>query len=49
MYSTPDELVQEVIDRISTFSNIEIEKQSGKQENVVFKLPKELMKYEIAN
>ena len=26
--STPDELVREVIDRISTFSNIEIEKQS---------------------
>ena len=47
--STPDELVKEVIDQISTFSNIEIERQSGIQENVVFKLPKELVNYEIAN
>ena len=47
--STPDELVKEVIDRISTFTSIEIEKQSGKEENVVFKLPKELLNYEMAN
>ncbi len=47
--STPDELVKEVIDRISTFTSIEIEKQSGKKENVVFKLPKELLNYEMAN
>ena len=47
--STPDELVKEVIDQISTFSNIEIERQSGIEENVVFKLPKELLNYEIAN
>ena len=47
--STPDELVKEVIDQISTFSNIEIERQSGIEENVVFKLPKELMNHEIAN
>ena len=47
--STPDELVKEVIDQISTFSNIEIERQSGIEENVVFKLPKELINYEIAN
>ena len=47
--STPDELVKEVIDRISTFTSIEIEKQPGKEENVVFKLPKELLNYEIAN
>ena len=47
--STPDELVKEVIDRISTFSSIEIEKQQGKEENVVFKLPKELLNYEMAN
>ena len=47
--STPDELVKEVIDRISTFSSIEIEKQPGKEENVVFKLPKELLNYEMAN
>ena len=47
--STPDELVKEVIDRISTFTSIEIEKQQGKEENVVFKLPKELLNYEMAN
>ena len=47
--STPDELVKEVIDQISTFSNIDIERQSGIEENVVFKLPKELVNYEIAN
>ena len=47
--STPDELVKEVIDQISTFSNIEIERQSGIEENVVFKLPKELIDFEIAN
>ena len=47
--STPDELVKEVIDQISTFSNIEIERQSGIEENVVFKLPKELVNYEIPN
>ena len=47
--STPDELVKEVIDKISTFTSIQIEKQSGKEENVVFKLPKELLNYKIAN
>ena len=47
--STPDELVKEVIDRISTFTSIEIEKQQGIEENVVFKLPKELLNYEMAN
>ena len=47
--STPDELVKEVIDKISTFTSIEIEKQSGKEENVVFKLPKELLNYEMVN
>ena len=47
--STPDELVKEVIDRISTFTSIKIEKQPGKEENVVFKLPKELLNYEMAN
>ena len=47
--STPDELVKEVIDRISKFTSIKIEKQPGKEENVVFKLPKELLNYEMAN
>ena len=47
--STPDELVKEVIEKISTFSEIKIEKLSGKEENVFFKLPKELLNYKIAN
>ena len=47
--STPDELVKEVIDKISTFREIEIEKQKGKQENVVFKLPKELVNYHMVS
>ena len=47
--STPDELVKEVIDKISTFREIVIEKQPGKEENVVFKLPKELVNYSMVN
>ena len=47
--STPDELVKEVIDKISTFREIEIEKQKGKEENVVFKLPKELINYHMVS
>ena len=45
----PDELVKEVIDKISTFREIEIEKQKGKEENVVFKLPKELVNYHMVS
>ena len=41
--STPDELVQEVINRISTFRAIQIETRPGIKENVVFKLPKQLL------
>jgi 4-hydroxy-3-methylbut-2-enyl diphosphate reductase len=47
--STPDELVKEVIDKISTFREIEIVKQKGKEENVVFKLPKELVNYHMVS
>ena len=47
--STPDELVKEVIDKISTFREIVIEKQKGKEENVVFKLPKELVNYHMVS
>ena len=47
--STPDELVKEVIDKISTFREIEIERQKGKEENVVFKLPKELVNYHMVS
>ena len=47
--STPDELVKEVMNRISTFREIKIETRPGIEENVVFKLPKELEKYHVAN
>ena len=47
--STPDELVKELIDRISTFTSNKIEKQPRKEENVVFKLPRELTNMEALN
>ena len=47
--STPDELVKEVINRISSFREIKIEKRPGIEENIVFKLPKELTKIEAVN
>ena len=47
--STPDELVNEVIERISSFRKIKIEKRPGIEENVVFKLPPELVNHEISN
>ncbi|MDC3091495.1 4-hydroxy-3-methylbut-2-enyl diphosphate reductase [Rickettsiales bacterium] len=47
--STPDELVKEVMNRISTFRKIKIETRPGIEENVVFKLPKELEKYHVTN
>ena len=45
--STPDELVQEVIDRIATFRKIKIDMRPGIEENVVFKLPKELLNHQV--
>ena len=47
--STPDELVKEVMNRISTFREIKIEMRPGIEENVVFKLPKELVSQRVAN
>ena len=47
--STPDELVKEVINRISSFREIKIEKRPGIEENIVFKLPKELTNIEVVN
>ena len=47
--STPDELVKEVIKRISTFREIKIEKRPGIEENIVFKLPRELTNIEARN
>ncbi len=47
--STPDELVKEVMNRISTFREIRVEMRPGIEENVVFKLPKELVNNQLAN
>ena len=47
--STPDELVKEVMNRISTFREIKIEMRPGIEENVVFRLPKELVNQRVAN
>ena len=47
--STPDELVKEVMNRISSFREIKIEKRPGIEENIVFKLPKELTNIEALN
>ena len=47
--STPDELVKEVIKRISSFREIKIEKRPGIEENIVFKLPRELTNIEALN
>jgi hypothetical protein len=37
------------MNRISTFREIKIETRPGIEENVVFKLPKELENYHVAN
>ena len=47
--STPDELVKEVINRISSFREVKIEKRPGIEENIVFKLPRELTSIEATN
>jgi 4-hydroxy-3-methylbut-2-enyl diphosphate reductase len=47
--STPDELVKEVINRISSFREVKIEKRPGIEENIVFKLPRELTNIEALN
>mgnify|MGYP003973808983 FL=1 len=40
--SAPEELVQGVIERLSEYSDVEVEKLSGVVENITFKLPHEL-------
>ncbi len=40
--STPEELVQELIERLRQYRDIELEEFDGDAENVVFKLPEEL-------
>ncbi|NQW00461.1 MAG: 4-hydroxy-3-methylbut-2-enyl diphosphate reductase [Rhodospirillales bacterium] len=40
--SAPEELVQGLIDRLRDFGDVTVEKLNGVEENVVFKLPKEI-------
>ncbi len=40
--SAPEELVQELIVRLSTFGDVEVTEIGGVRENIVFKLPREL-------
>ncbi|MGB8275912.1 MAG: 4-hydroxy-3-methylbut-2-enyl diphosphate reductase [Alphaproteobacteria bacterium] len=46
--STPEELVQELIDRLRSYSEIELEVLDGEEENVQFRLPDELRKLPVA-
>ncbi len=47
--STPDVLVREVMNRISNYREIKIENRPGIEENIVFKLPKELTNMQPVN
>ena len=40
--SAPEELIQEVIERLSDFGEVELKKLDGVEENITFKLPREL-------
>lgn len=40
--SAPEELVQGLIDRLRDYGDVSVEKQNGVEENVVFKLPREI-------
>ncbi|MBL4690420.1 MAG: 4-hydroxy-3-methylbut-2-enyl diphosphate reductase [Rhodospirillales bacterium] len=40
--SAPEELIQEVIERLSDFGEVKLKKMDGVEENITFKLPREL-------
>ncbi|NQU60738.1 MAG: 4-hydroxy-3-methylbut-2-enyl diphosphate reductase [Rhodospirillales bacterium] len=40
--SAPEELVQELIDRLGDFGQVSLKNQAGVEENIIFKLPREL-------
>lgn len=46
--SAPEELVQELIVRLSTFGDVEVTEVGGVRENIVFKLPRELTERPVA-
>ena len=45
--SAPEELVQELIRRLGKFGDVTVEELSGVEENVIFKLPRELADREV--
>ena len=47
--SAPEELIQEVIERLSDFGEVELKKLDGVEENITFKLPRELIDAERNN
>jgi 4-hydroxy-3-methylbut-2-en-1-yl diphosphate reductase len=42
--SAPEELVQQLIDRLKEFGEVEVDDQPGVEENMQFKLPRELLR-----
>ena len=46
--STPEELVLELIDRLRSYRDIQLEVLDGEEENVQFKLPEELRNLPVA-
>jgi 4-hydroxy-3-methylbut-2-en-1-yl diphosphate reductase len=46
--SAPEELVQQLIDRLKEFGEVEVDDQPGVEENMQFKLPRELLRTEEA-
>ena len=47
--SAPEELIQEVIERLSDFGDVRLKKLDGVEENITFKLPRELKDTERRN
>ena len=47
--SAPEELIQEVIERLSDFGDVRLKKLDGVEENITFKLPRELKNAERRN
>jgi 4-hydroxy-3-methylbut-2-en-1-yl diphosphate reductase len=46
--SAPEELVQQLVDRLKQYGDVEVDDQPGVEENMQFKLPRELLRAEDA-
>jgi 4-hydroxy-3-methylbut-2-en-1-yl diphosphate reductase len=46
--SAPEELVQQLVDRLKQHGDVEVDDQPGVDENMQFKLPRELLRAEDA-